>query len=164
MANSWLERVDEYLEVLQHCVENLDNALDNTRLGTTTLNTAQVHAGTEHLSECLKELEALIAERRILLDADDAPLRGVSLRDVLNRCSDPGAEKLAARCQQLSRSVDLSRERAVSLFVCQFHLGDLSSHLLALLRSGADHGSTYQRGIAEIKRNDGGGSVFNKAA
>ena len=164
MHNSWLERVDEYLDVLQNCVENLDDALDNTRLGTSTLNTTQVGEGTAHLSECLKELEALIAERKVLLDADDAPLRGVSLRDVLKRCIDPGAEKLAQRCQQLSNSVDLSRERAVSLFVCQFHLGDLSSHLLALLRSGADHGATYQRGIAEIRRNDGGGSVFNKAA
>jgi len=164
MFNSWMERVGEYLEILQQCIENLDEALDNTRIGTTTLNAPQVGEGTQHLSKCLEELESLIAERKVLLDADDAPLRGVSLRDVLNRCMDPDAERLAARCQQLSKSVDQSRERAVSLFVCQFHLGELSSHLLALLRSGADHGSTYQRGIAEIKRNDGGGSVFNKAA
>jgi hypothetical protein len=164
MPASWIDRVDDYLESLQQCVEDLDEALDNTRLGTSTLNTPQVGEGTQHLSRSLEELEALIAERRVLLDADDAPLRGVSLRDVLNRCNVPGANHLASRCQRLSKSVDMSRERAVSLFVCQFHLGDLSSHLLSLLRSGTDHGSTYQRGMSDVKRNDAGGSVFNKAA
>ena len=164
MSSTWVERVDEYLHALQQCVEKLDESLDNTRMGTTTLNAPQVSDGTHHLSECLKELESLIADRKVLLDADDAPHRGVSLRDVLNRCSDPGAYRLAGRCEKLSRSVDLSRERAVSLFVCQFHLSDLSAHLLALLRSGTDHGSTYQRGTSDVNRNGVSGSVFNKAA
>ena len=164
MANAWMDRVDQYLNLLQQCVEDLNEALDNTRMGTTSLESHQIGTGTDELSSCLKQLELLIADRKRLLDADDAPLRGVSLRDVLNRSHDQGAAALAERCHQLSRSVDLSRERAVSLFVCQFHLGDLSQHLLAILRSGADHCETYENGKSEVKRNDSGGSVFNKAA
>jgi hypothetical protein len=164
MSQSWLERVNSYLDSLAQCVEDLNEALDETRVGTTTLDTPKIGNGTEQLSACLKDLERLIADRQQLIDADDAPLRGVSLRDILNRCVLTDAPSVAARCKQLSRDVDLSRERAVALFVCQFHLGDLSTHLLALLRSGADHGATYQRGKTDLKRNEGGGSVFNKAA
>ena len=164
MNRPWLERVNSYLDSLEECVENLNEALDETRVGTTTLDTPKVGSGTEHLAACLKELERLIADRQQLIDAEDAPLRGVSLRDILNRCVLPDAPSVANRCQQLSRDVDVSRERAVALFVCQFHLGDLSTHLLALLRSGADNGSTYQNGKTDVKRDESGGSVFNKAA
>jgi hypothetical protein len=164
MSNAWIKRVDEYLDSLQNCVEQLNEALDETRVGTTTLDTPKIGGGTDQLSACLKDLERLIAERQQLIDADNAPLRGISLRDILNRCSLPGAATVADRCHQLSRDVDMSRERAVALFVCQFHLGDLSTHLLALLRSGADHGATYQQGKSDVKRNQSGGSVFNKAA
>ncbi len=164
MTKPWITRVDEYLNSLEQCVEELNDALDNTRMGTTQVEPQQIGGGTEQLTQCLEHLESLIAERKQLLDADDAPLRGVTLRDVLNRSIETGAAALADRCHQLSRSVELSRERAVSLFVCQFHLGDLSQHLLAILRSGADLGETYQQGKSEVKRNETGGSVFNKAA
>jgi hypothetical protein len=164
MQSSWMDRVSQYLDSLQTCVENLNDALDETRVGTTSLNSKQVGQGTDELSACLQDLERLIAERTQLLSADDVPFAGVSLRDILNRCPDPSAAPLADRCAKLSRDVDLSRERAVALFVCQFHLSDLSSHLLALLRSGADHGSTYERGKSDVKRPGIAGSVFNKAA
>jgi hypothetical protein len=164
MTSSWIERVSKYLDSLQGCVERLNEALDETRVGTTTLDAPGVNSGSAELSSCLKDLEALIAERQQLLDADDAPLSGVSLRDVLNRCGLPGASSVADRCHLISRDVDLSRERAVSLFVCQFHLSDLSTHLLALLRSGADQGATYERGKSDVKRSEVGGSVFNRAA
>ena len=164
MNHSWLDRVGEYLDTLSRCNENLNEALDNTRMGTTALDAPAVGTGTAQLSAGLKELEALIADRQRLLDAEDAPLRGVSLRDVLNRSSDPAARAVAERCHQLSRQVDLTRERAVALFVCQFQLGDLSAHLLAILRSGADHGVTYEQGRSDVKRTEIGGSVFNRAA
>lgn len=164
MMNSWVDRVSEYLDALEQCNEKLNETLDNTRMGATSLDMNSVNAGTDQLTICLKELELLIASRQRLLDADDAPLRGVSLRDVLNRSSHPESKALADRCHKLSRSVDLTRERTVSLFVCQFQLGDLSSHLLAILRSGADHGVTYEQGKSDVKRAEMSGSVFNKAA
>lgn len=164
MKSSWIERVGEYLDSLEVCVERLNESLDETRVGTTTLDTTRVGGGTDRLSACLKELERLIAERQQLLEAEDSPMRGVSLRDVLNRCSLDGAATMADRCHRISQDVEMSRERAVALFVCQFHLGDMSTHLLALLRSGADHGSTYERGKTEVKRSEVGGSVFNRAA
>lgn len=164
MNHPWMERVTQYLDSLQLCVENLNEALDETRVGTTTLNTKQVGQGTHELTACLQDLERLIAERTQLLSADDVPFAGVSLRDILNRSTDAAAPELAERCARLSRDVDMSRERAVALFVCQFHLGDLSSHLLALLRSGSDQGTTYERGKSEVKRPGIAGSVFNKAA
>ncbi|MGV3486057.1 MAG: hypothetical protein ACO1RT_16695 [Planctomycetaceae bacterium] len=164
MTTSWLDRVRAYMDALERCNESLNEALDNTRLGTTSLDTPGMSEATAQLSAGLKELEALIADRKLLLDADDAPLRGVSLRDVLNRCIEPDARALADRCHRLSRAVDLTRERAVALFVCQFQLGDLSSHLLAILRSGADHGVTYEQGKSDVKRTQLSGSVFNRAA
>lgn len=164
MMNSWMDRVSEYLNALEQCNERLNDALDNTRMGATSLDTPLVSESTGRLTDCLKELESLIADRQHLLDADDAPLRGVSLRDVLNRSSDSQAPMLAQRCHQLSQAVDLTRERTVSLFVCQFQLGDLSAHLLAILRSGTDHGVTYEQGKSDVKRTEMSGSVFNKAA
>jgi len=164
MNEPWIRRVEEYLDSLQSCVEGLNEALDETRVGSTTLDTPRVGSGTNMLSDSLAKLESLIAQRQMLLDAEDAPLRGVSLRDVLNRCTIAGAAAIAERCHQISRDVELSRERSIALFVCQFHLGDLSTHLLALLRSGADNGSTYQNGKTDVKRDESGGSVFNKAA
>jgi hypothetical protein len=164
MNQSWMERVSHYLDSLEACVEALNDTLDETRVGTTSLDGEQVGEGTRRLTLCLQDLERLIGERKELLDAEDVPFAGVSLRDILNRSSDPSASELAKRCGKLSHEVDMSRERAVALFVCQFHLGDLSNHLLAILRSGTDHGSTYERGKLETKRAGVAGSIFNKAA
>jgi hypothetical protein len=164
MVDPWLVRVEDYLKSLAQCVENLDDALDNMRMGTVSLDALRVGSGTDQLSQCLRELETLIAERTNLLEAEDVPLRGVSLRDVLNRCIESEAKSLADECQRLSQAVDLSRERAVALFVCQFHLNEFSAHMLAILRTGADHGTTYEQGKSEVKRVGTGGSVFNKAA
>ncbi len=164
MMAPWIERVRIYLDLLEQSLVALNDTLDNTRVGTTTLNSIAVEESTAVLTSCLQELEKAIAQRQELLDAEDVPVRGVSLRDVLQRCHESGADELTERCHRLSHDVDASRERAVSLFVCQFHLSDLSSHLLAIMRSGEDHGVTYQRGKTEVKRSGPSSSVFDKAA
>ncbi len=164
MTHPWLDRVAQYLDLLQQCIEKLNETMDETRLGTTQLNAPSVESSTVVLTRCLEELERLIADRQLLLHDPEAPLSGVSLRDVLNRCGLAGSDGLAVRCQKLSNDVDLSRERAVALFVCQFHLGEMASHLLGILRNGGDFGATYERGKSEIKRSGSGSSIFNKAA
>ncbi len=161
---SWLTRVNEYLDELEVCVEAMNDALDNTRMGTMNVHMPTVGDGTAHLTECLAALERLIAQRQQLLEAPDVPVTGLTLRDVLNRCILENANVVADRCHQISRSVELTRERAVSLFVCQFHLNELSTHLLALLRTGADHGATYQSGQMDANRTAPTTSVFNRAA
>jgi len=111
MQNDWMRRVSEYLDSLQSCVETLNEALDETRVGTMTMEALRVSDGSGQLASGLVTLEERIAARQLLLDADDAPIRGVSLRDVLNRCQLSAAPLLADRCHALSREMELCRER-----------------------------------------------------
>ena len=47
MTTSWLDRVRTYMDALERCNESLNEALDNTRMGTTTLDTPGMSEATE---------------------------------------------------------------------------------------------------------------------
>lgn len=163
MPNGWTERVSDYLDQLQNCVERLDDALDEMRVGTRRLEMNQVNQSHVHLAAALEDLESLIAEREDLIRATDAPASGITIREILAKQDDLFSKTLSQRCQRVSKDIDASRERAVALFVCQFHLADLSQSLLSLLR-GTPGRATYDNASDVRKPTDVGGSILNKSA
>ena len=164
VPTSWASRVSEYLDKLQNCVERLDDALDEMRMGTKRLAMSQVDQSHVNLAAALEELELLIAAREDLIRAEDTPGLGMTIRDILANQNDNFSQSLSQRCQKLSQDIDTSRERAVALFVCQFHLADLSESLLTLLRGAPGHRATYGNASDTRRPADIGGSLLNKSA
>jgi hypothetical protein len=162
--NGWTTRVSDYLDQLQNCVEKLDDSLDGMRMGTKRLEISQVDQSHQHLAAALQELELLIAAREDLIRAVDAPAPGITLREILGKQNDDYSQSLSRRCKQISKDVDASRERAVALFVCQFHLADLSQSLLSILRRTPSQQATYNNGADVRRPADMGGSILNKSA
>lgn len=163
-GNGWVERVSDYLDQLQNCVERLDDALDEMRMGTKRLEMSQIDQSQHHLAAALADLESLIAAREELIHATDAPASGMTIREILKQQDDAFSQSLSQRCQKLSKDVDLSRERAVALFVCQFHLADLSQSLISLFRGTPGGQSTYSDSSAAQRPTNMGGSILNKSA
>lgn len=162
--NGWTTRVSDYLDQLEDCVERLNDSLDEMRTGTKQLEIGQVDQSRHRLAAALKDLELLIATREDLIRAADAPTQGMTIREILGKQGDDFSQSLAQRCKQISKDVDASRERAVALFVCQFHLADLSQSLLALLRGTPSRQSTYDNASDVRRPADMGGSILNKSA
>ncbi len=162
--NGWTERVSDYLDQLQGCVERLDDALDEMRMGTSRLEMIQVDQSQQHLAAALRDLELLIAAREDLIRASDAPALGMTIREILSKQEDAISRSLSKRCLVVSKNIDASRERAVALFVCQFHLADLSQSLLSLFRGTTGIQTTYEN-MSDVRRpTDMGGSILNKSA
>jgi 16S rRNA G1207 methylase RsmC len=161
---SWHQRVALYLDDLHNCIEQLNEALYAMRAATTDRVLPQLELSQRRLAETLKSLELMISARHELITAGDAPAAGQSLREILKSAGGKDSDELAARCKQLAKEVELSRERAVAVFVCQFHLSDLSGHLLTLLRGVPSPNATYQQGGAVRRPIAGSGSLLNQSA
>jgi len=162
--NEWVDRVSDYLDQLQNCVHKLDESLDEMRTGTARLELAHVDQSHHQLVAALGNLELLIAAREDLIRASDAPASGFTIREILGKQDDIFSQSLSQRCQKLSKDIDSSRQRAVALFVCQFHLADLSDSLLSLLRGTPGRLATYSNASDVRRPVDAGGSILNKSA
>ncbi len=167
MNQTWAERVSVYLDELQQCAVAIDGILDQSNVHTVKLDHAMVQQSTDDLSAALDELKQKFSEREDLLGADDAPPVGASLTEKLSRSEhsvhrDLVAHRdLAARCSEIADVVAMANQRAVSLFVCQYHLLDLSSDIVRML-TGAMAPPTY--GADANRSAGGGGTLFNEAA
>ncbi len=161
---AWHQRVATYLDQLQSCIEQLNDSLYEMRAATTSMALPQLETSQHQLVKTLADLESLIAVRQELISAVDAPGPGLSLRDILNGASGSSSDALAARCKTLAEEVELSRERAIAVFVCQFHLSDLSEHLITLLRGVPRPNATYENGGHARRPPASSGSLLNQSA
>ncbi|MCG8649239.1 MAG: flagellar export chaperone FlgN [Pirellulales bacterium] len=161
MQDSWTPRVMEYLSELRDIAQHVHSLLDQTHVETAAVEAGKVEQSVLQLQESLKELEQMVVRRQDLLQAEDAPAAGASLGEKLRRSSDPAHQTLAQQCDDLSKLIEQANLRAVSLFVCQFHLSDLTTEIVRLL-SGVTTPPTYNdKGNLA---NPGGGTLFNEAA
>ncbi len=160
---NWFERVEAYLDELERTATTIDMILDETRVYTVNVQGGKVSESTRQLQENLVKLEEMIAQRELLLRDPDAPQRGLTLSTKLLGTLRIEDARLAKRCRELSATIEMAHTRAVSLFVCQYHLADLTTDLvLTLTRTSAPQ--TYQSSATAKVPIKGGGGLFNEAA
>jgi len=157
-SQPWHQRVSVYLDGLETVAAEISSILENSKVDTIA-GDPSVEQSTDRLREALGELETKIAAREELLKAADAPQSGSTLTEKLKRSDAVGSDEVAARCERVAESISLANHRAVSLFVCQYHLADFGAEIIRLL-SGADAPSTY----GGSDQPSGGGTLFNEAA
>lgn len=154
----WAGRVEAYMDQLQGLVDEIDSIIEQTSVDPGKLDPTNVQGSTENLREKLGELERKVADREELLRSDDAPSIGLTLYDKL---SDSNEFELAERADRLADQISLTHQRAMSRFVCQFHLSNLTTDLVRIL-TGADAPATYGGpGTVPIVPQ---GGLFNKSA
>ena len=169
----WLNRVEAYLDDLELAVDGLARQIKQMKvdqvpaprsgsdagLGIDGSMARSVNSATERLSFFLTELETKVAQRELLLRAPDAPQTGLTLNEKLETMRGPRALGLQRRCDVISEMVVDINNHAVSLFVCQFHLADLTDEVVRLM-AGVPEPTTYG---GSSKSDALGGSLFNES-
>ncbi|QDT06204.1 hypothetical protein K227x_46120 [Rubripirellula lacrimiformis] len=159
---TWSNRVERYLNELEETANTIDLILDQTRVQTVAVQPGQIDESTRQLQAALAVLEEKIAEREELLRDPDAPPSGLTLTKKLMSSLKIEDARLALRCRDLASTIELAHTRAVSLFVCQFHLSNLTTELVQTL-TGATAPQTYPSPNGEKAPSSGGG-LFDEAA
>ena len=163
-----MDHVVGYLDDLEEIVEALDLALEASRRESMAGRSSEVEQSTQQVALVLERLVGKVAERDALLASPTAPQVGSTLTEKLRRA---GESSVAARCQAVSGQMGLVHQRALSLFVCQYHLADLSGELVSLITATPTSG-TYtdgnrgERGGAagSQQRSNAQGALFDDAA
>ena len=160
----WTSQVENYVETLDQLAERIDLILDDTRVGTLAIKSKQIDESTVQLQVALAELEGMVAKRDDLLRLPEAPQDGTTLTAKLKSTFHIDDARLAKRCEEVSQRIKLTHERAVALFVCQFHLSDLTSDILKTI-SGSQTPDTYKKdSLGSQHRQTGQGGLFDEAA
>ena len=169
----WQERVAAYLEELELVTTELAAQIrrvevdqipqaQTTVLSETRLNTSEagvLDSGTQDLAGCLVELEDKVAQRELLLRAADAPDAGLTLAEKLLALGDQRSLALRDRCETIGELIADTNNRAVSLFVCQFHLANLTDEIVRVM-AGVPEPKTYS---TTTKQTALGGNIFNES-
>lgn len=154
----WPQRVAIYIDQLQQLVEQVDRILQQTEVNVTKPTPAKTNESTGNLQVRLQALEQQIAERESLLHAADAPAMGLTLTEKLRGLDQI---ELVQAADRVSDRIQLAHQRSMSLFVCQFHLSNLTTDLVRVL-TGGDIPATYGGPNAHVSTPQGG--LFNKSA
>ncbi len=161
MSDIWPTRVGIYIDEVEQLALTIELILDQTQLESAGGNAGSVQQSTTDLDHALIELEQKIAEREELLRAADAPVAGTTLAEKLQQTGHARDAQLAKRCQQVANLVESTHNRAISIFVCQYHLSELSTELVRLM-TGATSPATY--GASNASSQMPGGGLFNESA
>ena len=164
MNKEWTTRVAHYVDDVANVAESMNLILDETRVGI-NLDEEQTARCTARLQEQLETLESLVANREELLRAHDAPQEGLTLSQKLLHSRHIDNARLAKRCEEVSAAIEATHERAMALFVCQFHLADLTNDLVRTMM-GFQNTETYERDGSDLNRKpeSHGGGLFDEAA
>ncbi len=170
----WLNRVEAYIDDLELAADGLARQMKQMKVdqvpapktgsemqaGIDGSLAVSVNAATERLAACLSELEGKVAQRDLLLRAADAPQAGLTLSEKLEGVRDPRGRGLHQRCELISEMMADINNHALSLFVCQFHLANLTDDVVRLM-AGVPEPTTYGN---SNKPETLGGNLFNESA
>ncbi|TWU45160.1 hypothetical protein Q31b_03310 [Novipirellula aureliae] len=163
----WHQRVRDYVDRLERVADSIERILSKSTVSTAALDHSDVTARSGELIEAVGELETLVAERESLLLDAEAPPYGTTLLEKLHAPHRDRDNALASRAKRVSEAVAISHQRALSLFVCQFHLASYTSDVVRML-SGTDTPPTYRASSNAYGQKQpeqtGGGRLFNDAA
>ena len=191
MTADWTERVENYMGRLAELADLLDRRLDEVRLdalphlgsgrtphpptdaGESAAAAEPAGEGLAALAAAVDRLEQMVSERENLLTSPDAPSTGGTLSEKLLATRRIREASLAKQAGEIGERVAGTHERAMSLFVCQFHLANFGEDVLRLL-SGAPGAAGYgtpapsrerstRTARGQATRGHGGG-LFNDAA
>ncbi len=160
---NWAQRVETYLDELEQTANAIDVILDDTRIQTIGVRVGEVDQSTRELQAALEDLESKITQREELLRDPDSPPDGLTLSAKLLGSHRIEDARLAMRCRQLAATIEMTHTRAVSLFVCQFHLAGLTTDLVRTL-TRTDGPQTYQSAKKGDAKAKSGGGLFDEAA
>ena len=161
-SSAWISAVETYVGELESLATKMQDSMDNLRIGVTERGPAAITPAVIDLARMVDTLQTYVARRDELLTDASAPTPGLTLRAKLSAVDDDRAADLADRCREVGRSIAETHQRATSLFVCQYHLSELTADLVRTLtrRQG---GPTYDtRG--ETHRPSGDGGLLDRAA
>tara|TARA_R110002049_G_scaffold72490_6_gene187371 strand:- start:52580 stop:53146 length:567 start_codon:yes stop_codon:yes gene_type:complete len=166
--DAWNAKVQSYLDELQVTTETMDTILEQYRPERDTADPETINQSTARLGQAVIEMERMVAAREVLMTDADAPAAGASISEKLRSTNDITSHRLAQRCDALSRALANSHQRATSLFVCQFHLAQLSGEILHLLAGTPPSGTYGPAGASsdeegKVNTTTGGGGIFNEA-
>ncbi len=170
----WLNRVEAYIDDLELAADGLARQMKQMKVDQVPASktgsemqagidgslAVSVNAATERLAACLSELEGKVAQRELLLRAADAPQAGLTLSEKLEGVRDPRGRGLHQRCELISEMMADINNHALSLFVCQFHLANLTDDVVRLM-AGVPEPTTYGN---SNKPETLGGNLFNESA
>ena len=170
----WLNRVEAYIDDLELAADGLARQMKQMKVdqvpapktgsemqaGIDGSLAVSVNAATERLATCLAELEGKVAQRELLLRAADAPQAGLTLSEKLEGVRDPRGRGLHQRCELIREMMADINNHALSLFVCQFHLANLTDDVVRLM-AGVPEPTTYGN---SNKPETLGGNLFNESA
>jgi flagellar biosynthesis/type III secretory pathway chaperone len=162
LSGSWADRLNDYLSDFQKVVQQLQEAVETSRLQTSDMDANRLPESQATFRTLLEALERKVAQRAELLSAADAPSEGATLTEKVLRSNDKKIRVLADRCRELSSEISVLNQRAVSLFVCQYHLAQLGGEIIRALSGHAGPITYRAQGRPEPKPPAGG--LFNEAA
>jgi len=169
----WLERVAAYLDELERVTQALSTQIQRVEVEQLAQSTTVTSAATEGemsdpevddcipaLAACLCDLEEKVSQRELLLRATDGPEDGMTLSEKLAALGDRRSLALQERCTSVAEVIADINNRAVSLFVCQFHLANLTDEIVRIM-AGVTEPKTYCTGTKQTAL---GGNLFNESA
>ena len=159
---AWVTAVENYLDQLGRSVERLDTLLSELRLSVMQTPDEKLASSLVAVTETVQRMESLLAGREELLTAANAPAVGSTLREKLIAVANVRAARTAAEAEQLSGRVSTVHGKAMSLFVCGFHLTQWASHMVRVHTQTVNQ-PTYDRdGRSDQDPRSGG--IFEDAA
>ncbi|MDG2224058.1 MAG: hypothetical protein P8L85_21940 [Rubripirellula sp.] len=161
MSHAWTSQVQDYVDELGSTAKQIDRLLKQCRVDTESVKTAELQAVMQQVSEQLATLEEFVARREDLLESADAPQSGHTLTAKLQSL-EGDHRPLVERCEQVSRLVADVNHRAVSLFVCQFHLAEFGNQLIRIV-AGEEAKGTYTVDGRDSEPGPGGGLLDDVA-
>ena len=161
-AEAWVTAVENYLDQLGRSVERLAGLLSELRLSVMQTPDEKLASSLVAVTETVQRMETLLAGREELLIADNAPAIGNTLREKLRGIANIRAARTAAEAEALGSRVSTVHGKAMSLFVCGFHLTQWASHMVRVHTQTVGQ-PTYDRdGRSDQDPRSGG--IFEDAA
>ncbi|QDV67948.1 hypothetical protein Poly24_16540 [Rosistilla carotiformis] len=158
---NWMADVDTYLQQLNETSEALAGTLVGLEQATRKAASEEIHNQCAKLGSLLRVLQQQLAQREALLiefpdAADAAP---VSLQAALSTVKHSGAVEMVKRCAVISTELQGLHQKAIALFVGQYHLSNMTEEFLRLMSGVSAKPITYDKTDDEA-----GGSFLDRAA
>lgn len=158
----WSDQVSRYVEDLSILVDQIDSQLDDLRLSTIEAGPSKIEPSLIRLAEGLQQLENMVVRRETLLRDQFAPPSGLTLSEKLLSTRILDDSRLARRCGEVASAVAMVNTRATSLFVCHYHLHEITAEMVRTV-TGDKRSQTYGRG-GDDELSPPSGGIFDDAA